>query len=322
MKCIKLMSIVVALFGITAIASAQTLQEVTEARNKGSELMAAGDLDGAIAELEKCVDLAKKVGDDAEEHQVVAESALPGLYFRKANAILTSRDYPATIVALEATIAAAVKYKSDEVKERAEKTIPQVYQQLGAADFSAQKYAEAIVNFDKALAYDPNVASIYYFKGACYQNLKDEAQMEENYKLAIEKGTASNDANNVQRSKTALSRYFLNIGIAAQRAQKWDDAIAAFTKTVEADDQNVDAFYSLAVCYDNKKSWDNVISNSEKALELGASGDRVNGIHFYMGNAYAGKNTNAKACEYYKKVGEGSFLAAAKYQIETVLKCN
>ena len=58
----KLLSVALVLFGFTVIGSAQTLQEVTEARNKGAELMAAGDMDGAITELEKCVDLAKKVG--------------------------------------------------------------------------------------------------------------------------------------------------------------------------------------------------------------------------------------------------------------------
>jgi len=322
MKSITLMSIVVALFGITVITSAQTLQEVTEAYNKGAELMAAGDLDSAIAELEKCVDLAIKVGDDAVELQVVAESALPTLYFQKARKVLDSRDYQAALLAFEATAAAAEKYQSKEVKETAEKTIPQIYLTLGNADYQAQKFEDAIKNYDQVIARDPNNAGAYYRRGLCYQNLKDEAKMEESYRLAIEKGTANNDAQSTQGAKTSLSRYFLNIGIAAQRAQKWDDAIAAFSKTVEIDDRNADAYYSLAVCYDQKKSWDNVISNAEKVLEIGSSGDRLNAVSYYLGSAYAGKNNNTRACEYFKKVGEGSFLAGAKYQIETVLKCN
>jgi len=324
MKCIKLISIVVALFGITIISSAQTIQDVTEARNKGAELMAAGDLDGAITELEKCVDLAKKVGDDAEEHQVVAESALPGLYFQKANKILTTRDYQATLKALEATVAAAEKYNSAAIKESAEKTIPQIYLTLGNADYTAQKFEDAIKNYDQVITRDPNNAGAYFRRGICYQNLKVEDKMEESYKLAIEKGTATGDAATVQNAKTALSRYFYNTGITARRAQKWDDAIEALTKTVEVDNENADAYYALASCYNNKKSWDDAISKCEIALQLKSGGDSkaLDPIYYELGTAYAGKKDNGKACEYFKKVGEGPFLAGAKYQIETALKCN
>ena len=323
MKCVKTLSIAAGLFGITIIGSAQTLQEVTEARNKGAELMAAKDFDGAIAELEKCVELAKKVGGDAEEHQILAESALPNLYLQKADDLNKTKDYPATIKALEATVSAAEKYKNEDVKGKAEKIIPTIYYAMGAADFQAQKFNEAIKNLDQAVARDPGMSNAYFVRGACYQSLKDEAKMDESYKLAIEKGTANGDASTVQRAKTQLSRYYLNAGITAQRAKKWDDAIAAFSKTVEADNANADAYYSLLVCYIEKKNWDNAISNGEKALELRSGGDAkaLDGVYYQLGTAYAGKKENDKACEYFKKVGEGSFQAGAKYQIETVLKC-
>ena len=312
-----------ALFGITAVSSAQTIQEVVEARNKGSELMAAGDLDGAIAELEKCVDLAKKVGEDAEEHQIVAESALPNLYMQKATKINATRDFPATLKALEVAVAAAEKYNSPGIKESAEKTIPQIYYAMGAADFQAQKFNEAIQNLDQVIARDPNMSMAYFIRGASYQSLKEEAKMEENYQLAIEKGTANNDAATVQRAKAQLVTYFNSAGTAAQGAKKWDDAIAAFSKTTGIDNQNSTAFYSLAVCHNEKKSWDNAIANLEKALEFRTDRDRwsLDGAHFQFGTAYAGKKDNGKACEYFKKIGEGPFQAGAKYQIETVLKC-
>ena len=321
MKSIRLLSVAVAFFGISAICSAQTLQEVVEALKNGSELNAAGDLDGAITELEKCVDLATKIGEEAEEHQIVAESALPNLYLQRANKINATRDFPATVKALEATIAAAEKYNNADIKDRAEKTLPQVYYAMGAADFQAQKFEEAIQNLDQVIARDPEMAHAYFVRGASYQSLKNEAQMEENYRLAIEKGTANGVAATVQQAKTQLTRYFNNAGATAQRTQRWDDAIAAFSKTVEVDSENADAYYSLLSCYNSKKSWDNAISSGEKALELVTSGDRLNGIYYNLGTAYAGKNNNAKACEYFKMVGEGNFLAGAKYQVETALKC-
>ena len=315
MKSIRLLSVAAVLFGITVISSAQTLQEVADVLKNGSELNAAGDLDGAITELEKCVEMAKKVGADAEEHQIVAESALPNLYLQKANKINATRDFPATVKALEAAIAAAEKYNNADVKEKAEKTLPQVYYAMGASDFQAQKYKDAIQNLDQAIVRDPNMAAAYFIKGAAYQSMKDEAKMEENYKLAIEKGDA--------RGKAQLTRYYNNAGATAQKAQKWDDAIAAFKKTVEVDNENSDAYYSLSICYNNKKSWNDAISAGEKALELRSGGEAkaLDGIYYQLGTAYAGRNNNAKACEYFKMIGEGPFLAGAKYQIETALKC-
>ena len=323
MKCVKMLSITVVLFGITVIGTAQTLQEVTEARNKGAELMAAKDLDGAIAELEKCVELAKKVGEDAEEHQILAESALPNLYLQKADELNRAKDYPATLKALESTVAASEKYNNADVKGKAEKIIPTVYLALGNADYTAKKFNEAIQNLDQAIARDPGMARAYFVRGVCYQNLKDEPNMDESYRLAIEKGTANNDASTVQSAKTQLTNYYNVAGSGAQGAKKWDEAIAAFSKTVEVDNQNSTAYYSLAVCYNEKKSWDNAIENLEKALEFRTEKDiwSLDGAHFQLGTAYAGKKDNAKACEYFRKIGEGTFQASAKYQIETVLKC-
>ena len=321
MKCIRLLSVTVALFGITIVGSAQTLQEVVDARNKGSELMAAGNIEQAIIEFEKCVDLAKQVGEDAEEHSMLVESALPNLYLQVATKLNTAKDYPAAVKALEATVTAADKYKNADVKDKAEKTIPQIYYAMGVADYSAQKYDDAIANLDLALSRDPGMAGAYFIKGVCYQTLKDEPKMEESYQLAIEKGTANSDAANTQKAKAQLSKYYYNSGILAQRAQKWDEAIAAYTKTIGVDNETEkgDAFYRLSSCFNSKKNWDSAISNGEQALELNPKA--VDGIYYELGTAYAGKNNTAKACEYFKKVENEPFLKGAKYQIETALKC-
>jgi len=324
MKCIRLLSVVVALFGFTVVGSAQTLQEVIESYNKGASLQASGDLSGAIAELERCVELAKKVGEEAEEQLIVLEANLPGMYLQNAKNILNAKNFPAALLALEATVAAAEKYNNAGIKAEAEKNIPQIYLAMGMADYQDKKYNEAIANFDKVVALDPNQARAYFIRGACYQQLNDTPKMEESYKLAIEKGPVGGDAASAQSAKTQLSRFYFNTGVTAQKTQKWDDAIAAFTKTVEVDNQNADAFYALASCYNSKKSWDNAISNAEKALELKSGGDPkdLERIYYQLGTSYMEKKDNGKACEYYKKVTtDTNFLPTAKHHIEVTLKC-
>lgn len=321
MKYFKLLSVAVMLFGLTVAASAQTLQDVTEARNKGVELMSGGDLDGAIKELEKCVELSKQVGEDAEVHQLAAEGALPNLYLQRASKVLDTKDYQAALNAFNETVAAAEKYSNPDVKEKAESAMPNIYLAMGLADFQAKNYEGAIKAFDEAINRDPGLIRAYFTKGASYQMLKDEANMVDSYNLTIEKGGESNPY--AKQAKSSLTKYFFNQGIVALQGKKTDDAIAAFTKAVEADDTNGDAFFRLASCYNDKKQYDNAITNAEKALELkaGAGDTALAGIYFVMGNAYMAKNNNAKACESFKKAQHGPYAENAKYQIETVLKC-
>ena len=123
MKCIKLLSILVVLFGVTVIGSAQTMEDVVTAQTNGRNLMAAGNIDEAIAELEKCVALAEQVGDDAVFIQIEIESALPNLYFQRVQRI--PRDDPSALLeALETTVAVAEKYNDTRTKENAERQIP------------------------------------------------------------------------------------------------------------------------------------------------------------------------------------------------------
>lgn len=319
MKCRKLWSVVIVLFGLTSISMAQTLQESTEARNRGAELMSRGDLDGAITELEKCIEISKKVGPEADENREVAEMAVPSLYLQKAEKLVKAKDYEAALKAFETTIAVADKYKNSDIKEKAEKPIPDVYYALGATAFQGKDFEPAISNLNNAVKLDPDMAKAYYVLGAVYQTQKEEEKMEENYKLAIEKAESTNDRSTLQRSTRALISFYNNKGVNAVQGKKYDEAISTFTKLLEIDDTYASAYYALAKAYNEKKSWDQAISVIEKGLTVDKA-DKSS-LNFELGNAYFGKKDNGKACEAYKQVTEGAFVPNAKYQIETVLKC-
>ena len=324
MNCRRLVCFVTVFLGFTVFSYAQSLEEVIEARNNGTELMAAGELDSAIELFEKCIELASNVGEEAEEHKLVVESVLPALYLRKAKAILDARDYEGSISALSETITAAERFNNAEIKAQAEDAIAKAYYAVGASYYQAKDYDVAIKNLEQAVARDPNMTGAYFIMGVCFQSMQNTEKMEENYRLAMEKGAITGDTRNAQNAKNQLSKFFYNAGVSAQKVKKWDDSIIAFSKSLEIDDTNADAYYSLATSYNEKKSWDNVISNAEKALELRSGADQksLDGIYYQLGTAYAGKKDNAKACECFKKVGDGPFYANAKYQIETALKCN
>jgi len=318
MKYFKLLSVIVLLFGFKLMGSAQTLQDVAESLNKGVELRAARDFDAAIAEFERCIELAKIVGDEALEHQTSAEGVLPELYFAKVQGIPRT-DFIAILEALVTAVEVAEKYNDQRTKENAERQIPQIYLAIGNTLRSEQKFEEAIENFDKAIAINPDFAQAYFLKGVCYESMRNEADMDENYRLAIEKGRTFGDAQNAQNAQQRLRNYYYNSGVSAQRAQKWEDAIAAFTKAVEVDENYFEAFLGLAMSFNARRSWDNAILNAEKALQIRETSDVV---FWELGVAYKGKNDRAKACENFRKVTSGPRLENAKHEIEVVLKCN
>lgn len=322
MKCFRFLSIAMVVFGLAVNASAQTVQEVGDAYNKAGELLSSGNLDGVIAEMEKCIELAKQVGAEADEMRKRAEVNLPGYYLEKAKKVVAARDYPAALTALDATIAVAEKYNNTDVKEDAEKNIPQIYYAVGATAFQAKKYDEAIKALDEAVARDPNLARAYFIRGASYQSLKNEAGMAESYKLAIEKGEASGDATSAKNAKAQLFNYYYAPGAQAKNAQKWDTAIPLLNKAIEVDNTNPTAYYALASCYNAKKNFDNAIASGEKAAELMGSGAKIaDAVYYELGLAYVGKKDNGKACENFKKVAAEPYLKGAKHYIDVTLKC-
>ena len=127
MRYIKLLSIVAALFGLSVVSSAQTAQDVFEALQKGlalrNEIVNAETsrteysddlLNGAIAEFERCIELAIAVGtEEAEMHSIQAEGFLPPLYLRVALRIPPT-DLLARLQAFEVVIEVSEKYFDDE----------------------------------------------------------------------------------------------------------------------------------------------------------------------------------------------------------------
>ena len=93
LKYIKMLSIAAIMLGNVVAVSAQTLRDVSDAYNKADELLTENNISGAITEFEKCLELAIKVGSEADELRVKAENMLPDLFLQKTNKLLENKNY-------------------------------------------------------------------------------------------------------------------------------------------------------------------------------------------------------------------------------------
>ena len=314
----KFLSILVAFLGFTLCSFSQTLPDVVEARNRGTNFMGEGNIESAITEFERCIELAGLVGEDAVYIQFEIEQALPNLYFQLVSKV--PRDNHAAILeALEKTVEVAERYNDNRTKENAERQMPQVIFALGAAAYQAQNYDEAVKFFDEVIARNPNHAGAYYIKGIIFENaLKDEDQMDENYRLALEKGREFGDARNAQLAQQRWRNYYYNTGVRAQGGQRWDEAIYSFTKSLEADDAHYESLLGLAISHNARRNWDQAIAFGERALQV----KEDSAVYWEIGRAYQGKNDNNKACESFRRVTDGPRLENARHEMQHVLRCN
>ncbi|MBN1559483.1 PD40 domain-containing protein, partial [candidate division KSB1 bacterium] len=92
------------------------------------------------------------------------------------------------------------------------------------------KLAEAIENFDRAIALDPTYAKSYVYKGHIYF-ANDE----------FEKALAAYE--NAVKYINDDDKLFLNLGTTFYKLRQYEKAIAAFDRSINLDDQSADAFF-------------------------------------------------------------------------------
>ena len=84
MKQKQLFLIIVSVFILVPFTGiSQINNDAISAYNEGAQLIKS-DPSGAIEAFNKCIKLCDAVGDEAEETRVLAETQLPGLYYKIA----------------------------------------------------------------------------------------------------------------------------------------------------------------------------------------------------------------------------------------------
>lgn len=113
-----------------------------------------------------------------------------------------------------------------------------------------------------------------------------------------------------EEPKSAPANPDVAAGRQAIDAGNWQAAIAAYTKVVQADPSNADAFNYLGFANRKLGKHDQAFANYQKALTINPE---HKGAHEYIGEAYLETNNLAKAEEHLKALDKICFFSCSEY---------
>ncbi|HNQ83192.1 MAG TPA: tetratricopeptide repeat protein [Bacteroidales bacterium] len=297
--------------------SAQTLDEAGAAFNAGIQFAKDSSYAEAIVSIEKAIEICKKIGDDGMELQIKAEQLLPGTYFNLAKSLFEQKKYNDAIPNFEKSAQYADVMGETKTADASRTYLAGIYYAQGNAEYKNEALDKAIEKYNKALSYKPEYYKAFYGLGLVYKKQENLPLMKENLDKAI--ALAGDDEKTKGNAQDAAASAYQKAGALTLQAKKYTTSIENLIASQEYNSTEPRTYFYLAIAYNGLSKWDDAITAATKALELQT--DDKSDIYFELAKAQENKGDKASACANYKNVTGGNNVAAAKFQIEQVLKC-
>lgn len=305
-------------FGSLSQLNAQDINAAGEAFNQAIEFTKAGNHSEALKAYLQTIKISSELGDEGMDLQIRAEQQLPATYFNIGKGLYDEKKFNEAISNFEESVKYADQMGETKTADASRTYLSGIYTAQGNADLKADQLDKAIEDYNKAIHYKPDFARAYYGLGLVYKKQDKLEEMKQAMDQVMEMSPAGDKT--AENARNTVATTFLNEGAVALQKSAFDKAIENLNVSTQYNETEPQAFYYLALAYNGKKDWDNAIAAAEKSLELGI--ENAGDAWFEIGKSHEGKGDNDAACAAYKKVTSGNNLAAAKYQVEQVLKCN
>jgi len=204
----------------------------------------------------------------------------------------------ATLLALRASDRAIEEY--DEIIRQSPDA--QAFCNRGVCLQKTGRTLEAIEDFERAIAIDPNLAEAFCNLGISRRKSGDPSAAISAYDRAIEidpllveaycnKGVALKEMGLIDESILTLKHAVLiapnhpeshgNLGVALQKSKQFDVAIESYTRAIELNPGFIDAHYNLAFLYQELNQLESALKGFEKVLELDPNYEYLEGTCLY-----------------------------------------
>lgn len=296
----------------------QSLNDAGMAFNEGIRLSKEEDVKGALMAYENCIVICDSLGVEGDELKTKSQNQIVSIHTNLGTKAYKAKKPNAAIYHLKDALSYAEASGNAEGVAKAKKYLGYSYTYWGNVNLKEEAYDKAIENFNEAINYAPESIKAYYGMGVAYLKTDDGDKMKASMDKVIAMG--KEDDKTVAKAKSVAGKYYLSKSGKLLEKLKYKEAIQVLNTSMEYISDNANTYYYLTLAYNNTNAFDKAIEVGEKGLVL-ASESPFN-QYFELGRAYEGQGEKKKACENYKKVTEGPNVEAAKYERETVLKCN
>lgn len=298
-----------------------SMAEVVETFNAGVTMMKTNP-DAAIVSFEKTLALANQVGEEAAEIKDQALKQIPKMYWESAKNLTQKKDYEGALEKLEACIKTSGTVNDESLASRANTTALSILNVMGTNALSAGDYPAALNYFDKVIAREPRYAKAFLGKVLVYSEMGDYDNMESVALMGIDVAKSTRDNKTATDIQTKLRSTFLNIAQVNMKDEDYVAAVQNLTSSIEYGNASSLIWYQLGQAQQGISKWADAVKSFTSSLELESGGDTDKAkIYFELARSYQQLGDTVNACANYKKAMFGDFAEAAKYQIETVLKC-
>ncbi|MBW6461314.1 MAG: tetratricopeptide repeat protein [Bacteroidales bacterium] len=306
------------IFGSLINVSAQDIEAAADAYNQAIGFTQAGNHTEALKLYQKTIELSEELGDEGMELLIRAEQQLPSTFFNVGKGLYEDKKLNEAIPYFEESVKYADQMGESRTADASRTYLAGIFTAQGNADLRADALDKAIENYNKAIRNKPDFARAYYGLGLVYRKQGNNEEMKQAMDRVLELSPAGDRM--AENARSTVATAFLNEGAVALQRNAFDSAIESLSISAEYNENEPLAFYYLALAYNGKKDWDAAIDAAGKAIALGY--ENTGDAWFEIGKSNEGKGNADAACEAYKKVSSGNNVAAAKYQVEQVLKCN
>ncbi len=300
-KIVKVLGLLgVAVLALTLNASAQTKEDAAKLYNDGVAAYNTKNYPVAITNFNQAIDIAGKVGDEANDIRDGIVKLLPSCHYQVAMACYKDKKFVEAIAEFNETIEVANKYNDKSMANKAATAVPQLYRLMGNQEFSAKNYEKAKSYYNMGLRLNPDATSSLLGLGLVYdkQNKPDSAIVY--YDKMIEVGTRTGKPDDVMKAKSQARDLYLEKASAAEKARRYEDAITAYQTGFKYAPENDAVYYKMAFASYSLSKWDDAIASANMSLSLVTNPDDKAKVYFLMANIYSKKNDTPNACANYK----------------------
>ena len=204
----------------------------------------------------------------------------------------------------------AARAYREVLREKAEAA---VFYKLGALLLEMRRPAEAVEAFEDALREDPGFQAAYPMLIHAYRQTGDRKRADEI------QAAYSRLAGRVRTDPAARAKQHFLAGIKAYRAQKPEQAVREFRKSIAADPTHAEVFANLAYVYFDTGRLDQAEENFRQALRLNPDNPEA---HYGMGLVQRDRGRPEEARRHFEKYIElepkGYFSRKAERQIRAL----